>query len=126
MHSDIETFLLPYQPHWQHFWYTETMQRFAKVTQKNSEKTVVKKPCLTAGTIVFPRKKNTKERNSKWEKQMESSDKEIHITQNSFSSSKDVLPEVDLLDHVLFDEVCFVESLLETTQMNRVFPNEAE
>ena len=57
---------------------------------------------------------------------MESSDKEIHITQNSFSSSKDVLPEFDLLDHVLFDEVCFVESLLETTQMNRVFPNEAE
>ena len=51
---------------------------------------------------------------------MESSDEEIYITQNSFSTSRDVLPEVDLLDQALFDEVSLVESLLETNQTNCV------
>ena len=37
-----------------------------------------------------------------------------------------MLPEVDLLDQALFDEVSLVESLLETNQTNCVLPNEAE
>ena len=44
----------------------------------------------------------------------------------SFLSFRDVLPEVDLLDQVLFDEVCLVESLLETNQTHRVLLNEIE
>ena len=54
------------------------------------------------------------------------SDEEIYITQDRFSSSRDALPEVDLLDQALFDEVSLVESLLETNQTNCVLPNEAE
>ena len=42
-----------------------------------------------------------------------------------FSSSRDMLPEVDLLDEALFDEVYLVESLLEKNQTNFVLPNEA-
>mgnify|MGYP002804539251 CR=1 FL=1 len=57
---------------------------------------------------------------------MESSDEEMYITQDRFSSSRDVLPEVDLFDQALFDEVSLVESLLETNQTNCVLPNEAE
>ena len=43
-----------------------------------------------------------------------------------FSSSRDVLLEVDLLDQALFDEVSLVKSLLETNQTNFVLPNEVE
>ena len=50
---------------------------------------------------------------------MESSDEEMYTTQNSFSSFRDALPELDFLDQVLFDEVCLVESLLETNQTHR-------
>ena len=45
------------------------------------------------------------------------SDEEIYITQGRFSSSRDVLPEVDLLDQALFDEVSLVESLLESNEL---------
>ena len=43
-----------------------------------------------------------------------------------FSSSRDMLPEDDLLGQALFDEVSLLESLLETNQTNFVLPNEAE
>ena len=43
-----------------------------------------------------------------------------------FSSSRDLLLEVDLLDQALFDEVSLVENLLETNQTNFVLHNEAE
>jgi hypothetical protein len=55
-----------------------------------------------------------------------SSDEDIYIRQNSFSNSTDVVAEVDLLDQVLFHEVCFVESLAETCQTNWPLSNELD